>query len=86
MSCPLDCNGERSLVLCAVTGDPSGKDLASLGNVSAELIAVLVVDHIILAAEHADFFPSAHPSLFLREIRLIRFIECHNLTSILHSG
>lgn len=69
MSCALDRNRKRSLVLRAVSGDSSGKDLSSLGNISAKLIAVLVIDYIIFAAEYTDFLSSAHPPLFLGEIR-----------------
>ena len=69
MSCTLDRHCERSLVLRAVSGDPSGKNLTSLGDVSPELIAVLVIDHIILTAEYTNLLSSAHASLCLREIR-----------------
>ena len=68
MSCTLNRYRKRSLVLRAVSGDSSGKDLTSLRDVSAQLVAVLVVDYIILAAEYADFLSSAHPSLFLGDM------------------
>lgn len=69
MSCALDRYCKRSLVLRAVSCDSSGKNLTSLGDISAQLVAVLVIDYIIFAAEYADFLSSAHASLFLREIR-----------------
>ena len=33
VSCSLDRNGKLSLMLCAVAGDPSGKDLTSLRDI-----------------------------------------------------
>lgn len=34
MSCALDSNSKCSLMLCTVSGDSSGKDFSSFGNVS----------------------------------------------------
>ena len=65
MARPLDSHSQRSLVLCAVAGDTAGKNLASLGNVSLQLIGILVIDYIILAAEYAHFLSSADTTLFL---------------------
>ena len=78
MTRPLDGNGQRSLVLRAVAGDPSGKDLASLGYVSFQLVHVLVIDDVIFSAKYADFLSSAHAASSLcRSIRSVGFIECH---------
>lgn len=65
MARPLDGGSQRPLVLRAVAGDTAGKDLASLGHISLELVGILVINHIILAAEHAYFSLSADAALFL---------------------
>ena len=55
-SCSLDCDCERSLVLCAHTAHTTGKDFPFLGGVSFEFCNVLVVDIInVVDAERAHF-------------------------------
>ena len=57
----LDCCVELSLVLCASTGNSSGKDLAALADELAELCGILVVDEInLVCTENANFLSSAH--------------------------
>ena len=53
MTCTLDRNGDRSLVLCAVSCDAARKDLAALRDVSLELCGVFVIDDIVFSAEDA---------------------------------
>ena len=62
----LDRNGQRSLVLCAAAGDSSRENLSSLGNISLELVHVLIIDTCVgfVSAEYTNLFPSAgHSSL-----------------------
>ena len=76
VSCTLDRYSERSLVLCAVAGDSSRKNLASLRDVSLELSGILVIDRLCLrAAEYADLSSSAD-SCSSRS-RVLRFIRLH---------
>ena len=58
MSCSLDSGRDRSLMFCTCSGDSSRKDFSSLGDISLQLIDVLIADLIILAAENADFLSS----------------------------
>ena len=51
------CNG--TLMLSAVAGDSSRKDLAALRDISLKLVYVLVADLAVLAAEYADFLSPA---------------------------
>ena len=51
---------ELSLVSCAGSRHPSGKDLSSFGDEFPKFYNVLVVDIVILAAECTDFLFSAH--------------------------
>src|SRR5476651_280687 len=47
--------GDVALVLGAVAGDPTGPDLAAVGNVLPQQVGVLVVDvGDLLLAEHAN--------------------------------
>ncbi len=55
------CDG--TLMLCAIAGDSSRKDLAALRDISLKLIYVLVADLTVLAAEYADFLSSAESAL-----------------------
>ncbi len=75
MTCPLDGRGQRSLVLSAVAGDAAGKNLASLGYISLQLVGILVIDHIILAAEYTHLSLSADAALLSHwRIRFLCFI------------
>ena len=70
MTCSLDGDSERSLMLRTVPGDPSGKDLSSLGNILPKLCYILVIDLIVLfSTEHTDFFSSAAASSLHGRIR-----------------
>ena len=61
MAGSLDRGVELSLVLCASTGNSSGKDLAALANELAELCGILIIDEIYLVCtENANFLSSAH--------------------------
>jgi hypothetical protein len=64
--------GELALVACATPRDPSGDDLAPLGDEVFEPAHVLVVDHVdTFCAELADF-PAAEPPA------LDRLLWCRN--------
>ena len=63
MTGALDRRRQLSLVLGAVARDPSRKDLAALGDISAKLVHVLVADLVVLAAEDADFLSSVETAL-----------------------
>ena len=61
-------------------GDSSGKNLAALRNILAELASILVVDGAVLAAEDTDLFLSVEAaSLSERGICFILFIKSHFL-------
>ena len=60
MSSSLDCYRQSSLMLSAVSGDSSWKDLTSLRDVLSQLCYILVIDLVILfATEYTYFFSSA---------------------------
>ena len=73
MTCTLDgqCNG--TLMLRAVACDSSRKDLAALGDVSLQLVDILVADLTVVAAEYADFLSSAESALFSSESAFTAF-------------
>ena len=58
MASTLDRCCQLALMFCTVSGDSSRKDFSSLGDISLQLIDVLIADLIILAAENADFLSS----------------------------
>ena len=61
VTCSLDCDGQRSLVSCAVSGDAARKDLTSLGDISSQRCDILIIDRLCaLCTEHTDFSSSAH--------------------------
>ena len=60
MSCSLNSYGKRSLMLCTITGDSAGKNFSSFRYISFQFVCILVIYHIIFAAEYTDFFSSAH--------------------------
>ena len=81
MTGSLDGYCQGSLVLRAVSGDPSGKDLTALGDVPFQFCNILVVDLIVLfATEDTDFFPSASASPLHGRVASL-FAECHCETS-----
>ena len=88
MACSLDCYRESSLVLRAVACDSSGKDLASLRNILAKLVDILVIDLAhLFAAEYADFLSSASASSLHRRVASIFCIShCEFLHSFLRAG
>ena len=86
VSCTLNRYCQRTLMLCTVSRDSSGKDLTPLRYISFQFISILVIDYIIFATENTYLFSSAHSSLFLREIRLVCFIKCHGLCLLLNSN
>ena len=59
----LDRYGQSSLMLSAVAGDATRKDLTSLGYVSLQLISVLVINHVVLTTKYTNLFSSADPAL-----------------------
>ncbi len=64
LSCALDSCVELSLMLCASSGNSSGKDLSTLADELSELCGILVVDKVnFINAENADFLSSAHHGL-----------------------
>lgn len=74
MAGSLDRYGQSSLMLRAIAGNASRKNLASLGDILLQLRGILVIDLIILlAAEHADLLASVHRSRTAsRSIALIK--------------
>ncbi len=62
MPCPLDRGRKLPLMLCAVTRYPPGKYLSALGDILSEEPYILVINSLILSAEYAYLFPSAHSS------------------------
>ena len=79
MSCSLDRNRQRALMLCAVAGDAARKDLAALGDISLKLVDILVADLAVLATEYADFLSSAESAGFSSESAFAAF--CISLIS-----
>ena len=78
MTGPLDGHCQCPLMLCAVPCDAAGKNLASLGNVSLQLVGILVVNHIVLAAEYADLSLPADAALLpYRGIGFLTLIKSH---------
>ena len=76
VACSLDRTGECSLVSSASACDSSGKNLAALGDILAKLCDVLVINGIVLAAEHANFSLSMEAaSLSERCIRTILSVK-----------
>ena len=64
MSCSLDSYGKLSLVLCAGTGDSSGKNLGTLRNKAAKLSNILIVyEFNLIDTELADFTSGLSVSL-----------------------
>ena len=51
LTCALDSGGQVTLVSCTGTGGTAGQNLATLGQVTAELSSVLVIDagHLVHA-------------------------------------
>lgn len=58
MAGTLDSRCQLTLMLCAVSGNSSRKNFASLGDISLQLVDVLIADLIVLAAEYAYFLSS----------------------------
>ena len=79
MAGALDCRSQLSLMLGAVAGDSSGKDLAALGDISLKLVHVLVIDLIVLAAENADFLPSVESAFSSESAFTVCSLKCHDL-------
>ena len=87
MTCSLDSYCQRSLVLRAIAGDSSGKDLASLRNISLQLIGILIINHIVFSTEYANLFSSAHTASALhRRIAFFCFIISHDRYLLLAPG
>ena len=60
MSCSLDCCCQRSLVLCTVACDSSGKNFAALADALAKSAGVLVINEgNFVCTEDADLSSSA---------------------------
>ena len=83
MTGALDCCCQLSLVLGAIACDSSGKNLAALGDVSLELVHILVIDLIISAAEDADFLSSVEAALSSESAFTICFLKCHDSNLLL---
>lgn len=76
VSCSLDSYGKLSLVLCAGTGDSSGKNLGTLRNKAAKLSNILIVyEFNLIDTELADF--TSGLSVSLRSV-----FSFHNATSL----
>ena len=58
MTGALDCRCQLTLMLGAIAGDSSRKDLPALRDISLELIHVLVADLTVFSAEYTDFLSS----------------------------
>ena len=69
MAGTLDGGRQLTLMLCAVARDSSRKDFSSFGDISFQLVNVLVADRIVLAAENTDFLSSVE-SAFSSETAL----------------
>ena len=71
MACSLDCERKRALMLCAVSCDPSRKDLAAFRDVSLQLVDILVADLAFFSG--LSFFCGIRSVFFC--IRLLRFSD-----------
>ena len=71
----LHCKGDGSLMSGTVACDPAGEDLSSLGDISLELVYILVADaaFFCISAEYTDLFTPAHAAhtSFHRGIALV---------------
>ena len=73
-SCSLDFPVESSLVLCACSGDACGEDLASLCDIAAEHLRILVISRCCALAELADLLLEAkllHTALSVAQCILV---------------
>ena len=78
MTSSLNSYGQCSLMLCAIAGDTTRKDLASLRHVSLQLVGILVINYIILTAEYTNFLSSAKSAFFShRRIGFLSLIKSH---------
>ena len=79
VSCTFDGKCEFSLVLCASTGDSSGKNLASFGNILAKLCNILEINRFrLFYAEIANLL-----ALFAGAERLLS--RCSRCRSLLYN-
>ena len=81
------CNG--TLMLSAVAGDSSRKDLAALRDISLKLVNILVADFTVLAAEYADFLSSAESALLSSKSAFTAFaisLVSHSISLLLRSA
>ena len=70
LSCALNSGGELSLMKSTVTGDTSGKNLRSFGEILSQSCDVLIVDVFnLFGAEKANFLLSAGTE------RLLNFLD-----------
>ena len=90
LSCALNSGGELSLMKSTVTGDTSGKNLRSFGEILSQSCDVLIVDVFnLFGAEKANFLLSAGTERLLNfldffihdEILLLQIIENQNGSS-----
>ena len=90
LSCALNSGGELSLMKSTVTGDTSGKNLRSFGEILSQSCDVLIVDVFnLFGAEKANFLLSARTERLLNfldffihdEILLLQIIENQNGSS-----
>ena len=90
LSCALNSGGELSLMKSTVTGDTSGKNLRSFGDILSQSCDVLIVDVFnLFGAEKANFLLSAGTERLLKfldffindEILLLQIIENQNGSS-----
>ena len=80
----LDSSGQVTLVSCAGAGSTTGQDLATLGQVTADLCSVLVIDagHLIhaecanlLALAGANTLFVSHEDYLLVNVKKVQFLE-----------
>ena len=78
MTCSLNRCRQRSLMLCTVAGNTTGKNLPSLRYVSFQLVGILVIDYVILAAEYTNLpFPADSTPLSHRAVGFLCLIISH---------
>ena len=88
LTCTLYSYGQCSLMLSAVPGNSSRKDLSTLGNVLPYKICILIIDYLIrICTEYTYFLTSAHrSSSHGSRILLLCLIVRHNVPPILLKG
>ena len=86
MAGTLDRGRQLALMLCAVARNSSRKDLSSLGDVSLQLVDILVADLIIFAAEHTDFLSSVESAFSSETALTVCSLISHDLFSFINTA